>query len=69
MPQEQHLWIIVMHIRHFVSQIILYLGTLLQCDTACTKIFLLGSPFKFIYFFSGGVGQFGNIYVFDRCSL
>jgi hypothetical protein len=26
--------------------------------------FLLGSPFKFMYFFSGGVGQFGNISVF-----
>jgi hypothetical protein len=26
-----------------------------------------GSPFKFTYiFFSGGVRQFGNIYVFDR---
>jgi hypothetical protein len=23
-------------------------------------------PFKFLYFFSGGVGQFGNINVFDR---
>jgi hypothetical protein len=31
--------------------------------------FLLGSPFKFIYFFSGGVDQFGNIYVFVRYSL
>jgi hypothetical protein len=30
---------------------------------------LLGSPFKFTYFFSGGVGQFGNIYVFDRYSF
>jgi hypothetical protein len=38
-------------------------------DTACTNIFLLGSPFKFIYFFSGGVGQFGNINVFDKYSL
>jgi hypothetical protein len=28
--------------------------------------FLLGSSFEFLYFFSGGVGQFGNIYVFDR---
>jgi hypothetical protein len=26
--------------------------------------FLLGSPFKFMHFFSGGVGQFGNISVF-----
>jgi hypothetical protein len=25
--------------------------------------FLLRSPFKFIYFFSGGVGQFRNVYV------
>jgi hypothetical protein len=25
--------------------------------------FLSGSPLKFIYFFRGGVGQFGNIYV------
>jgi hypothetical protein len=31
--------------------------------------FLLGSPFKFIYFFRGGVVQFGNINVFDRYSL
>jgi hypothetical protein len=33
--------------------------------TAFTN-FLLGSPFKFIYFFSGGVGQFGT---FDRSSI
>jgi hypothetical protein len=33
------------------------------------KILWLGSPFKFIYFFSGWVGQFGNIYVFDRYPL
>jgi hypothetical protein len=25
--------------------------------------------FKFIYFFSGGVGQLGNIYVVDRYSF
>jgi hypothetical protein len=28
------------------------------------KKILLGSPFKFIYIFSGGVGPFGNIYMF-----
>jgi hypothetical protein len=28
------------------------------------KFFLLGSPFNFKYFFGGGVGLFGNIYVF-----
>jgi hypothetical protein len=33
------------------------------------EICLLGRPFKFIYIFSGGIGQFGNIYVFDRYSL
>jgi hypothetical protein len=30
---------------------------------------LLGSPFKLIYFFRSRVGQFGNIYVFNRFSL
>jgi hypothetical protein len=31
-PQEQHHWIILKHICHFVSQMILYLGPLLQCS-------------------------------------
>jgi hypothetical protein len=37
--------------------------------TPHARKFLLGSPFKFTYFFSGGVGQFANIFVFDRYSL
>jgi hypothetical protein len=32
------------------------------------KDILLGSPFKFIYFFKGGVGQFANLYVFAKSS-
>jgi hypothetical protein len=31
-PQEKHYWIILKHICHFVSQMILYLGPLLQCS-------------------------------------
>jgi hypothetical protein len=30
-PQENHHWIIVKHICHFASQMILYLGPLFQC--------------------------------------
>jgi hypothetical protein len=40
----------------------------MRCQWHCMhENFLLGSPFKFIYFFSGGVGQFGNIYVSRSC--
>jgi hypothetical protein len=42
----------------------------MRCQWHCMhEKFLLGSPFKFICYGSGGLDQFGNIYVFDRYSL
>jgi hypothetical protein len=43
-PQEKHHWMIVKHICHFASQMILYLGPLLQCG--CTKFIISISKWK-----------------------
>jgi hypothetical protein len=40
MPQEKHHWIVVKHICQFVSQMILYLGPLLQCVLILFTVFL-----------------------------
>jgi hypothetical protein len=42
----------------------------MRCQGHCMhEIFLLGNPFKLIYFCSGGEGQFACIQVFDRFHL